>query len=236
MSIEKIIKPIAGFPETDDWVNTVAHLQGYTKQVNGTINILTNVLVGGEAATVIPKIGLGAYIAHKGELYIVVGEDYTIQGTTGQGQNYIAVEENGDVLEATWTQSLAGFDWVPEFNQVYDTANEKQILPYYVRRENDEYSKAIILAGNIHILGDVDGNTLFKDAVQINQELLVKGSSDFEDNVVMRINLDVEGSLNVDGSMTLGGSLSAGGNISTDGSITAVGNITGDKVYGAVFS
>jgi hypothetical protein len=89
-----------------------------------------------------PKIKQGVYIPHGGALFVVnsANEEITDPGGLANGRWYIKVERTGDILEAEFTDSAAGYSWDYTYCGFYH-ADGSQLLPYilYYTAAGDYY-------------------------------------------------------------------------------------------------
>lgn len=119
---------------TDDWTNTVKHINAFINQVNNQAFILSDPL-----GTTSPVIKQGCYINHGGTLYIVDTEDYTPSGSPADGNVYIKLTPSGDTLVGSFITDISSYS----FNQQYGNmvSGDDMILPYLLVKSGTSWTK-----------------------------------------------------------------------------------------------
>ncbi len=119
---------------TDDWTNTVKHINAFINQVNNQAFILSDPL-----GTTSPTIKQGCYINHGGTLYIVDTEDYTPSGSPADGNVYIKLTPSGDTLVGSFITDISSYS----FNQQYGNmvSGDDMILPYLLVKSGENWTK-----------------------------------------------------------------------------------------------
>lgn len=141
MAITQVTTPLSVPATNADWTNMTYHLKANRLGLNNQPFILTN-----DDNTSIPALAIGSYIQLGDSLYIVDTEDYTIQGTPVDGNNYIRIEPSGTNLIATWIQDKSSYAWNPVNNYYEIAVSDYALLPYIVVKNGTEYTKTFLFA------------------------------------------------------------------------------------------
>jgi hypothetical protein len=139
MAITQVANPSSVPSAVADYEAQNAHISAFNTICNNQPFILTNA-----ESTGLPAIVKGSYIHFGDNLYIVDTDDYIIQGTPVDGNNYIRI--NGTTtLTATWIQDISSYEWNPVYQYKYigtDIYNVTHaLLPYLVVKDGTEYEK-----------------------------------------------------------------------------------------------
>lgn len=119
---------------TDDWTNTVKHINGFINQVNSQAFILSDPL-----GTASPTIKQGCYINHGGTLYIVDTSDYAPSGSPADGNVYIKLSPSGNTLVGSFITNISSYSYSQQYGNM--VSGSDMILPYLLVKSGASWTK-----------------------------------------------------------------------------------------------